>query len=111
MRKTIAQVVLASTTLFMVGCGESDGWQRPPRSSTPNPRNVISTPTPTPVVTRKPIKQITSKPVKQVAQPKKYKNCTELKKDYPSGVSRSSNPAVYELNTARDRDKDGHACE
>ncbi len=55
-----------------------------------------------------------------------YSNCSQLNQDYPHGVgqqgavdSTSSTPvttferddAVYQDNTARDRDKDGIACE
>jgi hypothetical protein len=70
-------------------------------------------PTPTP----------TAKPA---PKPIKYKNCTELNKVYPGGVSKSGssinkggkirltqvvNIKVYDLNKALDRDKDGLACE
>ena len=40
-----------------------------------------------------------------------YKNCAELRKDYPGGISREAHPKVYEANTSRDRDGDGRACE
>jgi hypothetical protein len=59
-----------------------------------------------------------------------YKNCTALVKDYPHGVAKAGtkvnmvskkpralkgppffSTAVYNLNTKRDRDKDGIACE
>jgi hypothetical protein len=53
--------------------------------------------------------------------PKKYKNCTELRKVYPKGVARDKKAAgstgatvdakTYKLNTGADRDKDGIACE
>ena len=59
--------------------------------------------------------------------PKKYVNCKALNKDYPHGVGRTAAArdktsgvrvtnfkvykAVYDLNTARDRDKDKIACE
>lgn len=57
---------------------------------------------------------------------KKYSNCTKLNKDYPHGVGKpgakdktsgtpvtnfTRNKKVYKQNTARDRDKDGIACE
>lgn len=57
---------------------------------------------------------------------KKYKNCKEMNKDYPGGVARSASvknkggktkykpfvsKALYDANTARDRDKDKIACE
>lgn len=65
-------------------------------------------------------------PAASGAAPKKYKNCAALNKDYPHGVGKkgakdktSGDPVtsfrvsttVYKLNTARDRDKDGIACE
>ena len=40
-----------------------------------------------------------------------YKNCAELREDYPGGISRETHPEVYEANTSRDRDGDGRACE
>ena len=57
---------------------------------------------------------------------KKYESCQELRLDYPGGVAKSKNwknkggalkntpvvnAKVYNLNAARDRDKDGLACE
>ena len=52
---------------------------------------------------------------------KKFKNCTELRKVYPSGVAKSAksagqtgavvNAKIYTENKASDRDKDGVACE
>jgi Excalibur calcium-binding domain len=45
------------------------------------------------------------------AAAKRYKNCKALNRDYPNGVSRKSNPAVYKANTHLDRDNDGRACE
>jgi hypothetical protein len=62
---------------------------------------------------------------------KSYRNCAALNKTYPHGVGRpgardkiggryrpgrsvttfTRNRAVYNANTARDRDKDGVACE
>ena len=60
-------------------------------------------------------------------KPKKYANCKALNKDYPHGVGRTAaardkasgikvtkfkvNTAVYDRNTALDRDKDKIACE
>jgi hypothetical protein len=51
----------------------------------------------------------------------KYKNCTALRKAYPSGVAKSKKaaklsgakyaPSVYMANSKMDRDKDGAACE
>jgi CBS-domain-containing membrane protein len=62
-----------------------------------------------------------------VPTPKKYPRCTALNADYPHGVGRpgatdhTTDPppvtnfyvskTVYDLNTARDADKDGVACE
>ena len=40
-------------------------------------------------------------------EPMHYKNCTELRKDHPQGVS-SDHPAY---RSGLDRDKDGKACE
>ncbi|MCR2802726.1 excalibur calcium-binding domain-containing protein [Paenibacillus soyae] len=60
------------------------------------------------------------------AKAKTYKNCTELNKDYPGGVAKSSttknkggktkhkphaSKELYEANKKSDRDKDGIACE
>lgn len=57
---------------------------------------------------------------------KKYKNCTELNKDYKGGVAKSSSvknkggktkykphvsKELYEANKSKDRDKDLIACE
>jgi Excalibur calcium-binding domain len=60
-------------------------------------------------------------------KPKKYANCKALNQVYPHGVGRTAaardkttgrrvtsfkvSQAVYDLNTARDRDKDKIACE
>lgn len=52
-------------------------------------------------------KPATSKPPKKPTTSKKYKNCTELRKDYPNGVSKK-HPAYQ---SKMDRDKDGWACE
>jgi hypothetical protein len=41
----------------------------------------------------------------------KYKNCTEAKAAGVAPLNRSLNPALYELNSGLDRDKDGIACE
>lgn len=53
--------------------------------------------------------------------PKRYKNCTELRRVYPRGVARdiksagssgaTIDPKTYRLNAGSDRDKDGIACE
>lgn len=60
------------------------------------------------------------------APAKTYKNCKQLNKTYKHGVGKpgakdktsgkpvtnfTRNKAVYKKNTARDRDKDGIACE
>lgn len=57
----------------------------------------------------------------KIPTPKKYKNCTELRKVYPRGVARDLKSAgssgatvdakTYKLNAGSDRDKDGVACE
>ena len=60
-------------------------------------------------------------------KPQKYANCKALNKVYPHGVGRTAaardktssvrvtnfvvSKTVYDLNTARDRDKDKIACE
>jgi hypothetical protein len=70
---------------------------------------------------------ITATPADGARQPRKYKNCTALNKDYPRGVGRKGardrtsdepvtnfavKPKVYKRNaSALDRDKDGIACE
>ena len=68
----------------------------------------------------------TAVPASAAPAPKSYKNCTELNKVYPHGVGKKGardktsdervttfrvNTTVYKLNTARDRDNDGIACE
>lgn len=60
------------------------------------------------------------------ATPRKYENCTALKKDYPGGVALANgwknkgsklkntpvvNARVYKLNSSKDRDGDKIACE
>lgn len=60
------------------------------------------------------------------ANVKKYKNCTELNKDYKGGVAKAASvqnkggktkykphvsKELYEANKNKDRDKDGIACE
>ena len=100
-----------------------------------------ATPTPTPMATPKaapkPEAAVAPKPEAAVAaEPeaadaaqvtaKKYVNCAALNLDYPHGVGRAGsvdktsekpvttfvvNDVVYNANTARDRDKDGIACE
>lgn len=52
-------------------------------------------------------KSVADTPVKKPVSGKKYKNCTEMRKDYPNGVKRG-HPS-YE--SKHDRDKDGYACE
>ena len=52
---------------------------------------------------------------------KKYKSCTELRKEFPNGVAKNAksvrqtgatvNAKIYSLNIGSDRDKDGVACE
>lgn len=78
-----------------------------------------------PVATTAPVKAAAPAPVAPAAT--RYANCAALNQDYPHGVGRpgavdhtsGSAPVttftvddrVYEANTARDRDKDGIACE
>jgi hypothetical protein len=65
-------------------------------------------------------------PAEAAPTPRAYKNCTELNKVYKGGVAKNAkvrnkggktrykptvSAKVYSLNTARDRDKDGIACE
>ncbi|MBG0917024.1 excalibur calcium-binding domain-containing protein [Exiguobacterium profundum] len=70
---------------------------------------------------------LSSTPTKSVdAAVKTFKNCTELNKTYKGGVAKSKttknkggkthytpyvSKALYDANKARDRDKDGIACE
>ncbi|MEK3884506.1 excalibur calcium-binding domain-containing protein [Paenibacillus sp. PL2-23] len=64
--------------------------------------------------------------IEAAVKAKTYKNCTELNKDYPGGVAKSSSiknkggktkykphvsSELYEANKKSDRDKDGIACE
>ena len=70
--------------------------------------------------------KVMAKSTKRKAKVVVYKNCAALNKVYPHGVGRPGardhtsgkpdtrfavNKAVYRANTARDRDKDGIACE
>jgi hypothetical protein len=41
----------------------------------------------------------------------KFKNCTEAKAAGVAPLTKAKNPALYELNSGLDRDKDGIACE
>ncbi|KMK97419.1 excalibur calcium-binding domain-containing protein [Rossellomorea marisflavi] len=67
-----------------------------------------------------------SVPATEAAAAKKYKNCTELNKDYKGGVARAKgvknkggktkytphvSKALYDANKSKDRDKDSIACE
>lgn len=67
-----------------------------------------------------------SNPVHTEAAAKKYKNCTELNKDYKGGVAKDAkvknkggktkhapfvSAELYKANSSKDRDKDGIACE
>ncbi|WP_047795314.1 excalibur calcium-binding domain-containing protein [Exiguobacterium sp. JLM-2] len=70
---------------------------------------------------------LSSTPTKSAdAAVKTFKNCTELNKTYKGGVAKSKttknkggkarytpyvSKALYDANKARDRDKDGIACE
>ncbi len=65
--------------------------------------------------------QLSSPVAADLPPPKKYKNCTELRRVYPRGVARdvksagssgaTIDPKTYRLNAGSDRDKDGIACE
>ncbi|MBY9079692.1 excalibur calcium-binding domain-containing protein [Paenibacillus sp. HN-1] len=67
-----------------------------------------------------------SPPASAGAEMKKYRNCSELNKVYKGGVARSASTKnvggktkykpfvsakLYEMNSGKDRDKDGIACE
>lgn len=70
---------------------------------------------------------VTAEAASAAPKPKKYADCKALNKVYPHGVGRTAaakdktsgvkvttfkvDKAVYDLNTARDRDKDKIACE
>ncbi|PIC65317.1 hypothetical protein CSV79_01460 [Sporosarcina sp. P13] len=67
----------------------------------PKPSKPVAKPTPV-----KP-KPVPSKPVTKPVTQTNFKNCTELRKVYPNGVSKG-HPAYQ---SKMDRDKDGWACE
>ena len=66
-----------------------------------------------------PIVVITKKGLQTTAR--KYKSCTDLRKEFPNGVAKNDksvrktgatvNAKLYSLNIGSDRDKDGVACE
>ena len=66
-----------------------------------------------------PIVIITKKGLQTTA--KKYKSCTELRKEFPNGVAKNAksvrqtgatvNAKIYSLNIGSDRDRDGVVCE
>jgi hypothetical protein len=66
-----------------------------------------------------PIVVITKKGLQTTA--KKYKSCTDLRKEFPNGVAKNAksvrqtgatvNTKIYSLNIGSDRDKDGVVCE
>lgn len=64
-------------------------------------------PTTTPTTPTKPTGNVSSGTYVIPGAPTSFKNCTEMRKYYPSGV-KSSHPAYA---AARDGDKDGWACE
>lgn len=98
---------------MLSGCGEAQVGRTPALTSTPptlRPTFSVATPTPTsipPTPTVTPILPSATGP----GDIKVYKNCDELRKDYPGGITKTEHPEVYAANTTRDRDKDGDACE
>ncbi|WP_338652675.1 MBL fold metallo-hydrolase [Sporosarcina psychrophila] len=74
-------------------------------SSTCNNGKTVTTPVVKPVV--EPAPKPAAKPTPIPAPTTQFKNCTELKKVYPSGVERG-HPAYAKKH---DRDGDGYACE
>ncbi|NNG19164.1 excalibur calcium-binding domain-containing protein [Naumannella sp. ID2617S] len=115
----------------------------PPTSTRPTPTRTTASPTrTTPAPSRTPAPSATatrstpskapsteSEPQAVTGGAKVYKNCEELRKDYPHGVARRGgvdltsgkpkkvqpafvvNDDVYNVNHARDADGDGVACE
>ncbi len=79
---------------MLSGCGETPSL---PSSAAPRAR----TPSPEPADTQRPA----------LGEVKVYKNCAELREDYPDGITKTEHPEVYAANESRDRDKDGSACE
>ena len=94
---------VSELTDMLSECGETMIRPAPAYTATPT-MPPVSTPTPT----------MTATPIPTGIAPgdvKVYKNCEELRKDYPKGITKTEHPEVYAANTARDRDKDGAACE
>lgn len=89
----------AELTDMLSDCGKAPALLAPTRAATPVRE---ATPIPT-----EPPATMTDTP----GDVKVYKNCTELRKDYPGGITKSEHPEVYAANAKRDRDKDGSACE
>ena len=71
-------------------------FSKNPSDSTPTNQQPATTPS-TETQTKTPLKE--------------YKNCAELKKDYPRGISNVEHPELYALNHEKDGDGDGWACE
>ena len=69
-------------------------------------RNVLAAALPTAVPTAVPTAAPPPAPT-VTPRPRTYRNCTELRRDYPNGVP-ASHPAY---NNRLDRDRDGWACE
>lgn len=71
--------------------------------------------------TSAPVSPTVSALATELPPPKKYKNCSELRRVYPKGVARNARSAkasgaivdakTYRLNIRSDRDRDGIACE
>ncbi|GGA35984.1 excalibur calcium-binding domain-containing protein [Psychrobacillus lasiicapitis] len=98
-------------TLYGVGggsfvqAGDKVKYETPSKSKMELLKYMIDNPTPVqaPVVTTKTKAPVAKAPAVQTG----FKNCTELRKVYPGGVS-SSHPAY---KSKFDRDKDGWGCE
>ena len=86
-------------TDMLSDCGKAPALLAPTRAATPVPE---AAPIPT-----EPPATMTGAP----GGVKVYKNCAELREDYPDGITKVEHPEVYAANTKRDRDKDGSACE
>ena len=92
-------------TDMLSDCGETPSILTPARSTTAAPDT-----TETPLSAATP-KSPVSPPPPAAGEVKVYKNCAELREDYPNGITKAEHPEVYAANISRDRDKDGSACE
>lgn len=121
--KKNTKIALAGSVAILLGIGAITSGSESDPQSPPVSVEVTTSPTANlvkPTVTKsslparktkKPSKKpTTSPPVDLGAEPTTktyYENCTELRKDYPNGVS-SAHPAY---DSGMDRDDDGRACE